>query len=58
LAEIVSFTAASNARSRRLMERLSFVRDATGDFDHPLIPEGHELRRHVLYRITPELLPV
>jgi RimJ/RimL family protein N-acetyltransferase len=50
LAEIVSFTAAVNARSRRLMERLGVVHDAVGDFEHPSIPEGHELRHHVLYR--------
>jgi RimJ/RimL family protein N-acetyltransferase len=50
LMEIVSFTAVPNAPSRRLMERLGFVRDPEGDFDHPLIPEGHPLRRHVLYR--------
>jgi hypothetical protein len=47
-------TAATNVRSRKLMERLGFARDAGGDFDHPSIPEGHELRRHVLYRIRPE----
>lgn len=51
LAEIVSFTAEINTPSRRLMERLHFVRDEDGDFDHPAIPEGHELRRHVLYRL-------
>ena len=55
LAEIVTFTAATNDRSRRLMERLEFERDASGDFDHPSIPEGHVLRRHVLYRIRPEV---
>jgi hypothetical protein len=22
------------------------------DFDHPLVPEGHPLRRHVLYRLS------
>ena len=54
LAEIVSFTAATNDRSRRLMERLGFERDAVGDFDHPAIPESHVLRRHVLYRIRSE----
>jgi hypothetical protein len=32
------------------MERLGFERDANGDFDHPAIPEGHVIRRHVLYR--------
>ena len=50
LPEIVSFTAAVNAPSRRLMERLGFARDAGSDFEHPSIPEGHELRHHVLYR--------
>lgn len=50
LDEIVSFTAVGNIRSRRLMERLGFTRDPAGDFDHPLIPVGHETRRHVLYR--------
>ena len=53
LAEIVSFTATTNLRSRRLMERLGFEHDPDGDFDHPSIREGHELRRHVLYRIRP-----
>ena len=50
LAEIVSFTAAVNAPSRRLMERLGFVHDPASDFEHPSISEGHELRHHVLYR--------
>ena len=50
LQEIVSFTAAINVRSRRLMERLGFEQDNNGDFDHPRIPEGHVLRHHVLYR--------
>jgi RimJ/RimL family protein N-acetyltransferase len=50
LEEIVAFTTVPNLRSRRLMERLEFRRDAAGDFDHPEVPEGHPLRRHVLYR--------
>jgi len=50
LPEIVSFTAAVNAPSRRLMDRLGFLRDVTSDFEHPSMPEGHELRHHVLYR--------
>ena len=48
LAEIVSFTAALNLRSQRLMEKLGFQPD--GEFEHPLLPDGHLLRRHVLYR--------
>jgi RimJ/RimL family protein N-acetyltransferase len=54
LAEIVAFTAATNERSRKLMERLGFEQDASGDFDHPSIPRGHALSRHVLYRIGQE----
>ena len=50
LPEVLSFTAAMNDRSRRLMERLGLVRDLHGDFLHPRIPDGHELSRHVLYR--------
>jgi RimJ/RimL family protein N-acetyltransferase len=53
LSEIVSFTAAVNTPSRRLMERLGFVHDAPNYFDHPSIPEGHELCPHVLYRKRP-----
>jgi len=50
LAEIVSFTTPTNHRSIRLMERLGFARDQQGDFDHPEVPIGHDLRRHILYR--------
>jgi RimJ/RimL family protein N-acetyltransferase len=50
LDEIVAFTTPPNLRSIRLMERLGFTRDIGGDFDHPAVPEGHSLRRHILYR--------
>ena len=51
LDEIVSFTTHGNARSRAVMERLGMVRDPDDDFDHPSVPAGHPLRRHVLYRL-------
>ncbi|GAA4975939.1 GNAT family N-acetyltransferase [Yinghuangia aomiensis] len=51
LSEIVSFTAVRNLRSRAVMERLGMTHDPHDDFDHPRIPEGHPLRRHVLYRL-------
>ncbi len=51
LEEVVSFTSAGNRRSRAVMERIGMRRDAEGDFDHPWIPAGHPLRRHVLYRV-------
>jgi RimJ/RimL family protein N-acetyltransferase len=49
--QIVSFTATENRRSRRVMEKLGMLRDPADDFDHPALPEGHPLRRHVLYRL-------
>jgi ribosomal-protein-alanine N-acetyltransferase len=51
LEEIVSFTVGANARSRRVMERVGMVRAADEDFEHPLVPAGHPLRSHVLYRL-------
>ena len=51
LEEIVSFTVPDNLRSRRVMERLGMTHDPSEDFEHPLLPEGHPLRRHVLYRL-------
>jgi RimJ/RimL family protein N-acetyltransferase len=51
LTEIVSFTTVSNLRSRAVMERLGMQRDPADDFDHPSLPDGHPLRRHVLYRL-------
>jgi ribosomal-protein-alanine N-acetyltransferase len=53
LPEIVSFTVPGNARSRRVMERLGMRHDPRDDFDHPALPPGHRLRRHVLYRTEP-----
>lgn len=49
--EIVSLTATQNLPSMRVMEKIGMKRDLAGDFDHPRVPEGHSLRRHVLYRI-------
>ena len=50
LREVVSFTVPENMASRRVMEKIGLVRDLAGDFDHPRLPEGHPLRRHLLYR--------
>lgn len=54
LGEIVAMTTPSNVRSRHVMEKLGMTRDAADDFDHPHLPAGHPLRRHVLYRLTSE----
>jgi RimJ/RimL family protein N-acetyltransferase len=52
LAEIVSSTVPGNLRSRRVMEKIGMTHDPAVDFEHPLLPEGHALRRHVLYRVA------
>ena len=51
LGEVVSFTVGANRRSRAVMERIGMHHAVADDFDHPRIPEGHPMRRHVLYRI-------
>ena len=51
LDEIVSFTAQVNVRSWCVMERLGMRHDPADDFDHPKLPPGHRLERHVLYRL-------
>ncbi len=50
--EIVSFTVPANDRSRRVMDKLGLHHDPADDFDHPNLPPGDPLRRHVLYRVT------
>ncbi len=57
LAEIVSFTVPHNVRSRRVMERIGMVHEPEHDFDHPTLPEGHVLRRHVFYRLRAPARP-
>jgi RimJ/RimL family protein N-acetyltransferase len=52
LDEIVSLTVPANERSRRVMERIGMTHDPADDFDHPDLPDGHRLRRHVLYRLS------
>lgn len=51
LDEIVSFTVPANVPSRQVMHRIGMSHDAADDFDHPSLPVGHPLRRHVLYRL-------
>lgn len=52
LGDLVSFTVPANLRSRRVMEKLGMTRDPRDDFEHPRLPQGHSLRRHVLYRLS------
>jgi len=50
LTEIVALTTLTNFPSMRVMERLGMTR--TIEFDHPAVPEGHHLCRHILYRLS------
>jgi RimJ/RimL family protein N-acetyltransferase len=50
LEEIVAWTIPVNEASWRMMEKLGMSPD--GDFEHPRLPEGHPMRRHLLYRIA------
>jgi RimJ/RimL family protein N-acetyltransferase len=54
LAEVVSFTSNTNLRSQMVMKRIGMINDPADDFDHPVLDEGHPLRRHVLWRMTAE----
>ncbi len=51
LSEIVSFTAQLNLRSVAVMKRLGMTHQEADDFDHPGLPSGHPLQKHVLYRL-------
>ena len=49
--EVYSFTSIFNKRSWLMMLRLGMQN--TGDnFDHPMVPQGHVLKEHVLYKIS------
>jgi RimJ/RimL family protein N-acetyltransferase len=49
--ELTSFTTARNERSQAVMRRIGLRHDPADDFDHPNLPVGHPMRRHVLYRM-------
>ncbi len=49
--EVLAVTVPANARSQAVMQRLGMRRDPADDFDHPRVPDGHSLKRHVLYRL-------
>jgi RimJ/RimL family protein N-acetyltransferase len=51
LERVYSFTASTNARSERVMQKIGMLRSPGDDFDHPRLPAGHPLQRHIVYRI-------
>lgn len=56
LEEIVSFTAVGNVKSQRIMEKIGMRRCMEKDFLHPKVPDGHILKAHVVYVISPDQL--
>jgi RimJ/RimL family protein N-acetyltransferase len=48
LREVWSITAVSNLRSQAVMRRIGLREHRL--FDHPALPDGHPLQRHVAYR--------
>ncbi len=51
LPEIISFTSTLNIRSQAVMKRIGMHHCPEYDFDHPKLPEGHPLRKHVFYQL-------
>jgi RimJ/RimL family protein N-acetyltransferase len=49
---VLAYTAATNTRSRRLMERLGMRYDPDADFAHPKVAPRHRIQPHVVYRIS------
>jgi RimJ/RimL family protein N-acetyltransferase len=50
--EVIAVTAAINAPSQAVMQRLGMTHDPSGSFDHPRLPVGDPLQPHVLYRLS------
>ena len=50
LHSIIAFTAAANLPSQAVMARIGMTRREDLDFDHPALPKGHPLERHVVWK--------
>lgn len=53
--EIVSFTASTNIKSQRVMEKIGLQHHPEDDFDHPNLDKTSSLSRHVLYRLSAQV---
>jgi RimJ/RimL family protein N-acetyltransferase len=49
LKRILAYTACTNLPSERVMQRLGMIRAEDMDFEHPLMPNGHPGRLHIVY---------
>lgn len=54
LDEVVSITVPGNKRSIRVMEKIGLHRRQEDDFDHPILPIEHPLKKRILYRLRKE----
>jgi RimJ/RimL family protein N-acetyltransferase len=52
---IWAITVPANTRSWGLMERLGMSRHLDMDFDHPNVPDGSPLKRHITYSIRRDI---
>ncbi|MGF1696594.1 GNAT family N-acetyltransferase [Vibrio lamellibrachiae] len=50
-ASVYAFTTLTNEPSQRVMSKVGMT-NVNSDFNHPKLPDGHELERHCLYRMT------
>ena len=49
---IAAITTTGNVESRRVMDRLGMTYAEGLDFDHPAVPDGSPVRRHVTYFVA------
>jgi RimJ/RimL family protein N-acetyltransferase len=54
---LAAWTAEGNLPSQALMKRLGMSRRMDLDFDHPGVPDGCPLKRHVTYSISRPMFP-
>ena len=52
LREVIAVTTVGNQRSLSVMLRLGMLPSPVDTFDHPLLPEGDPLRKHLVYRLS------
>lgn len=52
LPEIISFTARTNLKSQRVMQKIGLINRAEDNFNHPNLPFDSPLCAHVLYRLS------
>jgi RimJ/RimL family protein N-acetyltransferase len=51
LSEILAYTAASNLRSQRVMQKIGMQHAPEENFTHPLVPPDSPVANHVVYRL-------